>query len=151
MLDNLQEAKKAFGDEETYNRLLHLNLEEISGNPEDIEKVNNLIDRLERFVKKYADTITPSQLRNIYSAIKEKDDSEIGQLVLLRPKLAYISARQQKPKARIMTSFISDLISKVNDKASFKSFKTVMEALVAYHKLYHEDKSNSKKNGKQQK
>ena len=135
MAGNDRNSRVEFNDTD-YQRLIGLKLNEVDGkDPQKVRSLNALIDKLERFVKGQANGITPSQLRNIYSEIKELEDDKLGELIFLRPKLAYISARQQNRKALVMTDFISKLISKVSTQAEFKNIKTVMEAVVAYHKL----------------
>jgi len=137
MAGNDRNPRVEFKDTD-YQRLIGLKLDEVNGkDPQKVKSLNALIDKLENFVKGQANGITPSQLRNIYSVIKELEDDKLGELIFLRPKLAYISARQQNRKALVMTDFISKLISKVSTQAEFKNFKTVMEAVVAYHKLYY--------------
>ncbi|MCI4669969.1 MAG: type III-A CRISPR-associated protein Csm2 [Bacteroidia bacterium] len=128
--------RQSYATDHLLNNLLNLKLKEISGDPEKMKGMNALVTELENLVRHYAKSITTSQLRNIYSVIKEMQEDEMANLVLLRPKLAYISARQQKKEAQEFTQFISDLISRVNSRDDFRNFKTVMEAIVAYHKLY---------------
>lgn len=99
--------------------------------------VDAIINAVEKFIKNYANEITPTQLRNIYSKIKGVDSPL--ELKLLRPNLAYVAARQGKKEAKEMIAFIDLLIQKTDDR-SLDSFKKLMEITIAYHKFYHTKK-----------
>ena len=60
---------------------------------------------------------------------------------MLRPKLAYISARQQDRDARVVTEFITELIKDSKTEPHKRSLTTIVEAMVAYHKFHHPKKS----------
>ncbi|MEO1384350.1 MAG: type III-A CRISPR-associated protein Csm2 [Bacteroidota bacterium] len=112
-----------------------------------MKELNDSINKLERFVESNANGITPSQLRNIFNNIKEMSESELGRLVMLRPKLAYILARQDnlrrddKERGRILIEFFDKLIQQVHDQSQFSNFKMIMEAVVAYHKRHYTGKN----------
>ena len=77
--------------------------------------------------------ITTTQLRNIYSRVVDADS--VQEVKMLRPNLVYIAARQGKGVEPII-SFFNQLIKGINDEEQLKSFKKVMESVVAYHKFY---------------
>ena len=54
---------------------------------------------------------------------------------MLRPNLVYIAARQGKEVEPII-DFFNQLIKGINGEEQLKSFKKVMESVVAYHKFY---------------
>jgi len=100
-----------------------------------------IIDDIKLFVEKKGKAITHSQLRNIYSKILALKDDDITGLQLIRPKLAYVAARQKNKEAGVLVRFFDEMISEINNTDEFKSFKTFMESVVAYHKFYHPDKN----------
>jgi len=123
-----KEAKAAFKD--TYQHLLNM---------EQSPDLNLVIKDMMAFMKKNADGVTSSQLRNIYSKIKPI--TEANKLKMQRPRLAYIIARQQTDKARLLMHLLDHLIEDVDgEKNTVNGFKQFFEAIVAYHK-YFEKKS----------
>lgn len=137
MSNFLREAKEVFKGG-YYEKLLLIESEELD--PDEAQRLtilNELISRIETLIKTKGRGITTNQLRNVYAEVKRIPDHETRKFVLLRPKLAYISARQQNKEARIITDFIGALIQEAETPEQFKSLKIVMEAMVAYHKLYH--------------
>jgi CRISPR-associated protein Csm2 len=112
-------------DETVFKDLL--NLQESN----QLDKVFKLTDQ---FVEKYAESVSTSQLRNVYNEVVKIQSVE--DLKLIRPHLAYVAARQDKNNAREFIAFIDLLIQQVNTKNELESFKKTMEAIVAYHKYY---------------
>ena len=85
--------------------------------------------------------LTTSQIRNVFGAVKrmemEMDEGEFNthEFVLLKPKLAYAAARDNKPGARQLKDVLSWAIDEVgNDKTKFVRFVNFFEAILAYHK-----------------
>lgn len=106
---------------------------------ESSPNLDALIKDLMAFMEKNADGVTSTQLRNIYS--KVKPITEANKLKMQRPRLAYIIARQQTDKARLLMHLLDDLIERVDgEKNTVEGFKQFFEAMVAYHK-YFEKKS----------
>ena len=84
--------------------------------------------------------LTTSQIRNIFSDVKKlnKYDTDKTNLLLLRPKLAYVAGRHGK-KTRVIKELqevIDACITQVKDNQSLKNFKDFFEAIIAYHKYY---------------
>ena len=84
--------------------------------------------------------LTTSQIRNIFSDVKKLDkyDTDKTNLLLLRPKLAYVAGRHGK-KTRVIKELqevIDACITQVKDNQSLKNFKDFFEAIIAYHKYY---------------
>lgn len=122
------DAKKIFlnnSDENLFKDLLNL---------QESQQLDKVFEQIEKFVKKYAESVTTSQLRNVYNEIVKIQS--VGNLKLIRPHLAYVAARQDKDNARKFIAFIDLLIQKVNTENELESFKKTMEAIVAYHKFY---------------
>ncbi len=104
------------------------------------EKVplDKIFEDISNFVKNKCEAITTTQIRNIYGKIVPIDN--VADLKMLRPNLAYIAARQKTNNAKAIVKFLDELIKDVNDENSLKSFKKVMETIVAYHKYHHNSK-----------
>jgi len=89
--------------------------------------------------------LTTSQIRNIFSDVKRLESYEKNktELLLLRPKLAYVAGRHGKKRGRELTGAIVDLqvildkcIEGIKDEKSFKNFQDFFEAILAYHRYY---------------
>lgn len=86
------------------------------------------------------EAMTTSQIRKFFGAIKriQADFENLkGEIILLEPKLAYAVGRDLK-KSKIDEFYkeISPLIREINeDEAKFKNFVSIIEAIVAYHKV----------------
>jgi len=126
-LKELNKATPYFG--EVYDQLLNM---------EKSAKLSDIISKISDFVLKEGKSVTTSQLRNIYARIKKTTTRE--ELQLLRPVLAYTSARQKGEGGKIIIALLDDLIQKVT-KDNIKDFKTFAEAIVAYHKYHHPKQS----------
>ncbi len=76
-----------------------------------------------------------SQIRKIYTAVKKIEWSgfDQNQLIMLKPKLAYASARH-KP-VELLKDVLTKAIDQVGaDKNKFQNFVSFFEAILAYHK-----------------
>lgn len=100
------------------------------------DNINKIIDDISKFVAEHKDNISTSQLRNIYG--KAKATNDVVRLKMLRPKLAYIAARNKDAKNFIDT--LDKVIQKVNTPEQLKGFKMLFESVVAYHKYHSEFK-----------
>jgi len=118
---------------ETYPYLLRMNDKDIPA--------AQVIDSIKLFVEKTGRNITTSQLRNIYSKILRVKEDNLTALQLIRPKLAYVAARQQKNEARDLVIFFDEIIAGIKTSSQAKSFKTFFESVMAYHKFYHPEKN----------
>ena len=88
--------------------------------------------------------ITTSQIRKVYSAVKKiqikvQVDSEFDRndLVLLKPKLAYVAARAPRGRERStqkLQGALTQAIDRVDNHNKFKNFVNFFEATLAYHK-----------------
>lgn len=101
---------------------------------EDSEQVIQIINNIEDTMKKYANIITYTQLRNVYGLIH--DVNSVVEIHKVRPKIAYVHARLDKEEAKHVTEFILDLIKLIKEKTQIKPFKEFMETMVAFHKQY---------------
>ncbi len=97
---------------------------------ETIETINLVEDLLEKNHK----AITYTQLRNIFALIKNAKN--VSELHMKRPRIAYIQARQESEASKIFVKFIVDLIRITESEEQLHEFKSIMETIVAYHKLF---------------
>lgn len=132
----LESVKKEFLDangNDTYKFLLRLHK---SDDKELKLVIDKVINSIEQFVQSFAKDVSPHQIRNIYSQAQK---SNAVQLKLLRPKLAYIEARQDDVKKRNamkrLVLVLDDQLRQVDD-SNIDGFKIFFETVVAYHKFY---------------
>jgi CRISPR type III-A-associated protein Csm2 len=117
----------------------------------DLEKasvtdIKTGVETVEDMIKDYIGNtpVKSHQVRNIFSLVKENDDTR--DLNLIRPKLAYIGARQTSKHGKVIVKVIDGLIVKVtneNDDAKksrmLRGLKYIVECIVAYHKFHVKD------------
>jgi CRISPR type III-A-associated protein Csm2 len=106
---------------------------------EEADNLKELLDNIQSFVKDKCGSVTTSQLRNIFAKIKSKKQTSQS-LQLIRPKLAYIAARQASNEAREVVDFFGNIVAEVKHDPQAPHFVAFFEAIVAYHKLYHSNK-----------
>ena len=118
--------------------------------PNDLHewKATELNDVADECGKKFAG-ITPNQIRNVFSEVKriqlewkkgkKYDDAERG-LVLLKPRLAYAAGRKKSvtPFKEVLGKAIDGVINSTEHEKALENFFSFVEAIVAYHKYYHE-------------
>ncbi|MEX2513507.1 MAG: type III-A CRISPR-associated protein Csm2 [Cyclobacteriaceae bacterium] len=125
---NLEAIKKDFDGD--FEKILTM---------ENNDNVSALVSKIEEFVKNRffdgaKEYISTHQLRNIYDKVLKCNENNIQ---LIRPKLAYVAARQQKAEAKELVKFFNELIKDIeNSPSKLESFKIFFEAIVAYHKFY---------------
>ncbi|TAK40804.1 MAG: type III-A CRISPR-associated protein Csm2 [Saprospiraceae bacterium] len=99
--------------------------------------LDGLDKQLKAFVKLHYKDVTSSQLRNIFGKIKPIEKKEVNKLKMQRPKLAYVIARQNKKQGALALMYwFDDLIGRVKGEKDVEGFKTLLEAVVAYHKYF---------------
>lgn len=89
-------------------------------------------------------TITPlstSQIRKFFGEIKRIQadfENSKNEIILLDPKIAYAVGRAKKDGVSKIEDFyaqVSPLLREIHeDKARFKNFVNIVEAIIAYHK-----------------
>lgn len=108
---------------------------------------DTLVEAAEKLGKAISDRnrgITTSQIRKVYSAVKKIQmkiqmggEFERNDLVLLKPKLAYVVARASKDReasTQKLRGALTEAIDQVDDDSKFKNFVDFFEATLAYHK-----------------
>lgn len=93
-----------------------------------------LLDHLKTYIQAKGKSITTSQLRNIFSRVKPARTKQALQLI--RPRLAYVAARQNDHQAKAIVEFLEDIIAQMKKDEQADDFAAFFEAIVAYHKLY---------------
>lgn len=117
-------CKEAFGED--YKRYFL--------NPANLS-YDDYIQKLKDFIKKKAQNISTSQIRNIYSIIKK--EQELDGLKRIRPKLAYTYGRAEKNESLKELIFLMDSqIQGLNEQTEVSKLKDFFEAIIAYHKYY---------------
>jgi CRISPR-associated protein Csm2 len=100
------------------------------------KELKQIVESVKKFAEKKYKGITSSQLRNLYNLALIQKKKSPQSFQLLRPKLAYINARQSNSDAKDIVDLLDSLIQKINDESDVIGFITFFEALVAYHKYY---------------
>ncbi len=87
-----------------------------------------------------------TQFRNIYSEIKRIQsnyNNNVSAVYLLKPKVAYACGRADKWQRPMLLTFknvFDAAIDEVTDKATYDNFCNLMEAILAYHRCFSENK-----------
>jgi|GEM_PF-4651598 len=103
----------------------------------DPTEVRSVLETTEKVMKDYARRITYTQIRNVLQEVKKDNfDTDLGSFYRAIPKLAYMEGRLPKnDNGRPLLSFIRELAGTVK-QGQYKSFKELMNTIVAYHKLH---------------
>jgi CRISPR-associated protein Csm2 len=93
--------------------------------------------------------VTTSQMRNIFSEVKrievkvidqEQYDKNRSYILLLRPKIAYSTARVLASKRDSRMIELREVLEKcllaIENYQQFKRFSQIFEGIIAYHKVY---------------
>lgn len=106
---------------------------------EAVQTIESTLKNISELVRE--DKVKAHQIRNIYNLIKKIKNRE--ELLLNKPRLAYIGARQATKSGKLITGIILGLVDKVIEENSSEIFKKklngliyIMESIVAYHKFY---------------
>lgn len=97
-------------------------------------QIDDLLTHLKDYARDKGRNITTSQVRNIFSKVKRPGLTH-QQLQMIRPKLAYIAARQKTGKAEQVVNFLENIVKNVKNDVQVKDFVAFFEAFVAYHKI----------------
>jgi CRISPR type III-A-associated protein Csm2 len=137
MEKNLSLIEKYFKNSSTYIYNVDDKEDTVTSN----KMVKQLISDTKELMKyiKSENCITYTQLRNVYQLFKD-EAMDFKKIQLMRPKLAYIQARLEKPAGRDFIQMIDDFIERVDSdpqisEKQIKKLIAFMESIVAYHKL----------------
>lgn len=85
-----------------------------------------------------------NQIRNIFTEVRqiealwdsENPEKSLRRLNMLKPKMAYQTARERKVKglAEVLEEAITEVVKAADKNAAFKRFMDLFEAILAYHK-----------------
>lgn len=92
-------------------------------------------------------SVTAHQIRNVFSLIKDLEgetaEERLNDLHILRPRLAYIGARQKDNSGKIIIKVLDELIKSIDLKEGpanvlrkIEGLHYIMESIVAYHKFH---------------
>jgi len=105
-----------------------------------------LIEDAEKLGKYLANNnLSASQIRNIFSEVKrmKRYEESKNDLLLLKPKLAYIAGRHGKWQhgqlvgpVPVLSRVLTRCIDNIKDGTTFENFKDFFEAILAYHRYY---------------
>jgi CRISPR-associated protein Csm2 len=100
------------------------------------ENYNQFIDNLRNYVERNKTKITTSQLRNIFTRVKQLKNPE--EAWHLRPQLAYTAGRNDQPAMKELVFLLDQLLCAIgpNDTTHLKNFQDFFEAVIAYHKYF---------------
>jgi CRISPR-associated protein Csm2 len=109
------------------------------------DDARELVRLAEEYGRRLAEQkLTASQIRGIFSAVRGLEGRWVtdstrkaaaGELVLLKPKLAYQAARNEPVK--LLKEMLEPALEVVGeDEARFRRFVDYFEALLAYHKAF---------------
>jgi CRISPR type III-A-associated protein Csm2 len=108
-----------------------LNMEQLSTNDISIG-VEEIRKSLEYAGSDYE--FTTHQIRNIYTMIKNCRNH--NELIINRPRLAYLGVRQKTKKGKEIVTLVDMLIQKVQNESQLNGLIYIVESMVAYHKFY---------------
>lgn len=105
-----------------------------------------LVQRADEIGNYLGRQLSTSQIRNVFYEVKSMSSSDVEQLHLLRPKLAYLAGRHGHRRGNKLTGGIVTLqqimdeavkiVLQENTAERFKNFQSFFEAILAYHKYY---------------
>ncbi|MEO1518981.1 MAG: type III-A CRISPR-associated protein Csm2 [Bacteroidota bacterium] len=138
-LNNINFSTQFFNDMD-YEELLAFRppSNDRTGDAHNQQRIRNIIQGVEKLMQTLGKGITYTQLRNILPIVKNdafKEDP--SGLLLAIPKLAYLQGRPQRgEEGHALIQFIRELAWKVETKDQYLAFEEIVNAIVAYHKLY---------------
>ena len=102
-----------------------------------------LVENARRLGEHLGGRLSTSQIRSIFSEVKQMRRYDEDRLNLLRPKMAYTAGRHGKMKEGKLTGPVVDLqeildecIERISSEEEFENFKSFFEAILAYHRYY---------------
>lgn len=82
--------------------------------------------------------LSTSQIRSIFSEVKQMGGYDKHRLNLLRPKMAYTAGRHKKTVREIvdLQEVLDECIRITTTEENFENFRDFFEAILAYHRYY---------------
>ncbi|MEM8529165.1 MAG: type III-A CRISPR-associated protein Csm2, partial [Bacteroidota bacterium] len=108
----------------------------------NVQKIEQLLDQLEKFIEGIVRHLTTTQIRRVYDKILAVQSAE--EVSLLRPFLAYTTARQEREGGVKMMLLLLELSKTFNEESqTLVAFKKVVEIILSIHKYYDTTKGRS--------
>lgn len=108
------------------------------------ESIVNEAEKLGKQISDKRNGVTTSQIRKVFSAVKKiqmkvkmGEELQLNELIMLKPKLAYVAARapdQRRVNTEKLKDVLTQAIGLVDDKTKFQNFVSFFEAILSYHK-----------------
>ena len=121
--------------------IYRLNVIEKGGEP-----LVNEAEELGRQISDRRSGITTSQIRKVFNAVRKiqmkvqiGEEFQQNELILLKPKLAYVAARAPGPRkanTEKLKDALTQAIGLVDNDKKFQNFVAFFEAILAYHKAF---------------
>jgi CRISPR-associated protein Csm2 len=110
------------------------------------EPLVNEAEELGRQISDRRSGITTSQIRKVFNAVRKiqmkvqiGEEFQQNELILLKPKLAYVAARAPGPRkanTEKLKDALTQAIGLVDNDKKFQNFVAFFEAILAYHKAF---------------
>ena len=102
-----------------------------------------LVENARRLSEHLGGRLSTSQIRSIFSEVKQMRRYDEDRLNLLRPKMAYTAGKHGSRVQGKLVGPIVDLqeildkcIERISSEEEFENFKSFFEAILAYHRYY---------------
>jgi len=102
-----------------------------------------LVENARRLGEHLGGRLSTSQIRSIFSEVKQMRRYDEDRLNLLRPKMAYTAGKHGSRVQGKLVGPIVDLqeildkcIERISSEEEFENFKNFFEAILAYHRYY---------------
>lgn len=102
-----------------------------------------LVENARRLGEHLGGRLSTSQIRSIFSEVKQMRRYDEDRLNLLRPKMAYTAGKHGSRVQGKLVGPIVDLqeildkcIERISSEEEFENFKSFFEAILAYHRYY---------------
>ncbi|MDI9858939.1 type III-A CRISPR-associated protein Csm2 [Flectobacillus roseus] len=108
-----------------------------SDNLRDNELIS-FMNEFEVFVKSDGKYISNGQVRILFDLISKTKD--FNELQLIRPQIAFVTAKQIKIETRILIEKLLKLIGEVKTTTEHENMRRFITSFLHYHKFYHSEK-----------
>ena len=102
-----------------------------------------LVENARKLGEHLGGRLSTSQIRSIFSEVKQMRRYDEDRLNLLRPKMAYTAGKHGSRVQGKLVGPIVDLqeildkcIERISSEEEFENFKSFFEAILAYHRYY---------------
>jgi len=103
--------------------------------------LSKFLDDMESYIEKISfkdgkriESITNGQVRVLYNLINQTES--LQELQLVRPKIAFVAAKQNSETSKKIIKSLLNIISKTELEEQHQSIKNFMASFLHYHKFY---------------